>query len=51
MNDTEKIREKLKIDKWIVFGGSWGSTMSLCYSIKHPERVRAIIVRGIFLSR
>lgn len=49
--DIEKIREMLKIDKWIVFGGSWGSTLSLTYGISHPERCQALILRGIFLCR
>ncbi|UYL08681.1 prolyl aminopeptidase [Bdellovibrio sp. SKB1291214] len=49
--DTEKIREHLKIDKWVVFGGSWGSTLALTYAIKHPERVKALVLRGIFLCR
>ncbi|WP_413558827.1 prolyl aminopeptidase [Bdellovibrio sp. HCB209] len=49
--DTERIREHLKIDKWVVFGGSWGSTLALTYAIKHPERVKALVLRGIFLCR
>jgi len=51
VSDIEKLREHLKIDKWVVFGGSWGSTLSLAYSIKHPEHVKALILRGIFLCR
>ena len=47
----EKIREDLSIDKWLVFGGSWGSTLALCYAIKHPERVLGLVLRGIFLGR
>jgi proline iminopeptidase len=49
--DIEKIREHLKIEKWLVFGGSWGSTLSLAYSITHPQRVQAMVLRGIFLCR
>lgn len=49
--DTEKIRELLKIDKWVVFGGSWGSTLALAYAITHPEKVKGLILRGIFLCR
>lgn len=49
--DIEKIREHLKIDKWHVFGGSWGSTLALTYAITHPSRVSALILRGIFLCR
>jgi len=51
VSDMEKIREHLKVQKWLVFGGSWGSTLSLTYTIKHPERVSELIVRGIFLCR
>jgi proline iminopeptidase len=51
VSDTEKIRELLKIDKWIVFGGSWGSTLALAYAITHPEKVKGLILRGIFLCR
>ncbi len=51
IEDIEKIRQHLKIDKWLVFGGSWGSTLSLCYAIKHPERVKGLVLRGIFLCR
>lgn len=51
IKDMEKIREVLSIDEWIVFGGSWGSTLSLIYAINYPERVKALILRGIWLSR
>ena len=51
ISDMEKIRERLNIDKWIVFGGSWGSTLALSYAIKHPEKVIGLILRGIFLGR
>ena len=49
--DMEKIREFLKIDRWVLFGGSWGSTLSLVYAETHPERVAGLILRGIFLCR
>jgi len=49
--DIERIREHLGIDRWLVFGGSWGSTLALAYAQRHPERVRALVVRGIFLCR
>ncbi|KAJ1307934.1 hypothetical protein OPQ81_002011 [Rhizoctonia solani] len=49
--DIEKLREKLNIDKWIVFGGSWGSTLSLAYAQTHPGRVKGLILRGIFTLR
>lgn len=50
--DIERLRtEVLKTDSMVVFGGSWGSTLALAYAETHPERVRALIVRGIFLLR
>ena len=49
--DMEKIREHLGIDKWLVFGGSWGSTLSLAYAETHPERCTHLVLRGIFLLR
>lgn len=50
IKDFEKIREYLNIDKWQVFGGSWGSSLSLAYAYTHPERVTELIVRGIFFG-
>ena len=49
--DLEKIREFLEIERWVVFGGSWGSTLALAYAQTHPERVLGLILRGIFLAR
>ena len=49
--DIEKIREEFGIDQWLVFGGSWGSTLSLAYAVTHPDRVRGLVLRGIFLCR
>ena len=49
--DIEKIRQHLEIDKWVVFGGSWGSTLSLSYAITHPDRCEALVLRGIFMIR
>jgi proline iminopeptidase len=46
-----KIREYLGIDKWIVFGGGWGATLSLAYAQKNPETVLGLILRGVFLGR
>jgi proline iminopeptidase len=51
VNDIEILRAALQIDKWQVFGGSWGSTLALAYSQSHPERVTEIILRGIFMLR
>jgi len=47
--DLESLREHLGIDRWVVFGGSWGSTLALHYAIAHPARVLALIVHGVFL--
>lgn len=49
--DMELIREKIGLAQWAVFGGSYGSTLALCYAIKHPERVKHLVLRGIFLGR
>jgi proline iminopeptidase len=49
--DTEKLREHLGIERWQVFGGSWGSTLALAYAQKHPDRVTELVLRGIFLLR
>ncbi|HVG32823.1 MAG TPA: prolyl aminopeptidase, partial [Pyrinomonadaceae bacterium] len=49
--DMEKIREHLGIEGWMVFGGSWGSTLALSYAQTHPDRTRALFLRGIFLCR
>lgn len=47
--DLEALREHLGVDRWLVFGGSWGSTLALVYAQEHPERVRGLVLRGIFL--
>jgi len=47
--DIERIRSELEIEDAIVFGGSWGATLSLIYAISHPERVRQLVLRGVFL--
>lgn len=49
--DIEKLREHLGIKSWVVFGGSWGSTLALAYGEFHPERCTGLILRGIFLCR
>ena len=49
--DMERIRTELGIDKWVLFGGSWGSTLSLVYAETHPLRVLGLVLRGIFLCR
>lgn len=49
--DLERIREFLRLEKWLLFGGSWGATLSLAYAQKHTERVLGLILRGSFLAR
>jgi proline iminopeptidase len=49
--DLERLREHLQIERWLVFGGSWGSTLALAYAEAHPERCLGLILRGIFLCR
>ena len=51
VNDIEVIRKYLKIKSWVVFGGSWGSTLALSYAIKHTNRCKGLILRGIFMLR
>jgi len=50
VSDMEQIRESLNIDRWVVSGGSWGSTLALAYAQTHPDRVMGLILRGIFLG-
>ena len=49
--DIEALRERLGIERWLVFGGSWGSTLAIAYAETHPERVTGLVLRGIFLCR
>lgn len=49
--DLEAVRQHLGIERWLVFGGSWGSTLALAYAGAHPDRVLGLILRGIFLCR
>lgn len=51
INDMEAIRKYLGVDRWLLFGGSWGSTLSLLYAQAHRERVLGLVLRGIFLCR
>jgi proline iminopeptidase len=51
VRDFEKVRVKLGIESWQVFGGSWGSTLALAYAVEHPSRVTELVLRGIFLVR
>ncbi len=49
IDDIERLRIHLGVEKWTVFGGSWGSTLALAYAITHPHRVEALVLRGVFL--
>lgn len=51
VSDIEKIRNQMEIEKWLVFGGSWGSTLALAYAETHPKSVTGLVLRGIFLCR
>ncbi len=51
IDDMEKIRDHLGVSKWLLFGGSWGSTLALAYAEAHPDRVLGLVLRGIFLCR
>jgi len=51
IQDMETIRRKLGVDKWLLFGGSWGGALALLYAQEYPDRVSGIIVRGVFLAR
>jgi proline iminopeptidase len=51
IEDMERLREHLGVDRWLVFGGSWGSTLALAYAEHHPQRCRGLVLRGIFLCR
>ncbi len=51
VQDIEAIRNFLKIEQWILFGGSWGATLSLVYAQEHPKHVKAMVLRGVFLAR
>ena len=49
--DMERLREHLGIDRWLLFGGSWGSTLILAYAERHPERVSEIVIPGVTMTR
>ena len=51
VSDMELIRQHLKIEKWVLFGGSWGSTLALAYAETHADRVAGLVLRGVFLAR
>ena len=51
IGDMEKLRVTLGIEKWALFGGSWGTTLSLAYGVTYPERCLGFLLRGIFLAR
>ena len=51
IQDMEKLRKHLNVERWLVFGGSWGSSLGLAYAIDHPDQVSGLVLRGIFLCR
>ncbi len=51
VEDLEKLRIHLGLSQWLIMGGSWGSTLALCYAISYPDNVAGIIIRGVFLAR
>ncbi len=51
IEDMERIRNELAIERWVLFGGSWGSTLAVAYAEQFPQRVQALILRGVFLCR
>lgn len=51
LEDMERIREQLRINQWLLFGGSWGGTLALLYAQQYPQRVSGMILRGVFLAR
>jgi len=51
LEDLEELRKSLRINRWLLFGGSWGAALALLYAQKHPERVLGMILRGVFLAR
>ena len=51
VSDIEQLRQELNIDKWVVFGGSWGSTLALAYAQTYPDSCKGLILRGIFMLR
>lgn len=50
VRDIEQLREHLGLERWLVVGGSWGSTLALAYAQRHPERVTGLVLRGVFLA-
>ncbi len=50
LRDMERLRQHLQIDRWLLFGGSWGSTLALAYAQRHAHRVRALVLRGVFTA-
>ncbi len=50
LEDIERLRQHLGVERWLLFGGSWGSTLALAYAQAHPQRVRGLVLRGVFLA-
>ena len=51
VDDIEQLRQHLRLERWLLFGGSWGSTLALAYAQAHPDRVAGLVLRGVFLGR
>ena len=51
IDDMERIRQNLGVEKWLIFGGSWGGALGLLYAQQHPKKVLAMVIRGVFLAR
>ena len=51
VGDIEQLRRHLGLERWLLFGGSWGSTLALAYAQAHPDRVAGLVLRGVFLGR
>jgi proline iminopeptidase len=51
VDDIEQLRKHLRLERWLLFGGSWGSTLALAYAQAHPDRVAGLVLRGVFLGR
>lgn len=49
VDDLERLRQRLEVKRWLLFGGSWGSTLALAYAARHPDRVAGLVLRGVFL--
>ncbi len=51
VRDIERLREHLRIERWLVYGASWGSTLALTYAERHPERVTEMVIAAVTMTR